>query len=229
LAFANLPLFIEQSEESMGKFFDMDAPIIQAIGKVGQMIITTFTWLLFCLPVFTAGAATVAMCRIMINLKEDKSCSFQTFFRAFKENFKKGTVLWLILLACIGFLAAGFYLTVLVENVTLRMGALLVFCMLFFLVYIVAIYMFPLTAYFENTISATIRNALGMGLGNLRQTIMAIALTLIPLVLMFLSMKLFVILLFMLIILGPGAICYGVVCLLLPVFGRYVPEDGQEV
>ena len=68
----------------MGKFFDMDAPIIQAIGKVGQMIITTFTWLLFCLPVFTAGAATVAMCRIMINLKEDKSCSFQTFFRAFK-------------------------------------------------------------------------------------------------------------------------------------------------
>ena len=207
----------------MGKFFDMDAPIIQAIGKVGQMIITTLTWLLFCLPVFTAGAATVAMCRIMMNLKEDKSCSFQTFLRAFKENFKKGTALWLILLVCIAVLAVGFYLTVLLENAMLRMVALLVFCMLFFLVYIVAIYMFPLTAYFENTLSATIRNALGMGLGNLRQTIMAIALTLIPLVLMFLSMKLFVILLFMLIILGPGAICYGVMCLLLPVFQHYAP------
>ena len=207
----------------MGKIFNLDAPIVQAVGKVGQMMITTFIWLLFCLPVVTVGASTVAMCRIMMNLKEDKSCSFQTFFRAFKENFKKGTILWLILLGCAAVLAAGFYLVVLVENTVLRMAALLMFCLLFFLVYIAAIYAFPLTAYFENTVPATIRNALGMGLGNLRQTIMAIALTLIPLVLMFLSMKLFVILLFMLIILGPGAICYGVMCLLLPVFQHYTP------
>ncbi len=207
----------------MGKIFNLDAPIVQAVGKVGQMMITTMTWLLFCLPVFTAGAATVALCRIMMNLKEDKSCSFQTFFKVFKENFKKGTALWLILLACIAVLAVGFYLTVLVENVTLRMAALLVFCLLFFLVYIAAIYVFPLTAYFENTLSATIYNAIGMGLGNLRQTIMAIALTLLPLVLLLVSMKLFVMLLFMLIILGPGAICYGVMCLLLPVFQHYAP------
>lgn len=214
----------------MGKIFNLDAPIVQAVGKVGQMMITTFIWLLFCLPVVTVGASTVAMCRIMMNLKEDKSCSFQTFFRAFKENFKKGTILWLILLGCAAVLAAGFYLVVLVENTVLRMAALLMFCLLFFLTYIAAIYVFPLTAYFENTVPATIRNAVGMGIGNLRQTIMAIAVTLVPLVLWFLSMKLFVMLLFMLIILGPGAICYGVMCLLLPVFYRYTPgyEENKE-
>ena len=68
----------------------------------------------------------------------------------------------------------------------------------------------------------------GMGLGNLRQTIFAIAVTMLPLVLMLVSMKLFVTLLFMLIILGPGAICYGVMCLLLPVFRRYVPGYEAE-
>ena len=212
----------------MGKIFNLDAPIVQAVGKVGQMIITTLTWLLFCLPVVTAGAATVALCRIMINLKEDRSCSFRTFFQAFRENFKKGTLLWLLLLGCAAVLAVLFYLMVLVENTILRMVALIMFCLLFFLVYIAAIYAFPLTAYFENTISATIRNAIGMGLGNLRQTIMSIAVTLVPLALMFLSMKLFVTLLFMLIILGPGAICYGVMCLLLPVFRRYVPGYEEE-
>ena len=212
----------------MGKIFNLDAPIVQAVGKVGQMIITTLTWLLFCLPVVTAGADTVALCRIMINLKEDRSCSFRTFFQAFRENFKKGTLLWLLLLGCAAVLAVLFYLMVLVENTILRMVALIMFCLLFFLVYIAAIYAFPLTAYFENTISATIRNAIGMGLGNLRQTIMSIAVTLVPLVLMFLSMKLFVTLLFMLIILGPGAICYGVMCLLLPVFRRYVPGYEEE-
>lgn len=214
----------------MGKIFNLDAPIVQAVGKVGQMMITTMTWLLFCLPVFTAGAATVALCRIMINLKEDRSCSFQTFFRAFRENFKKGTVLWLILLGCAAFLAVTFYLVVLVEHTIIRMAALALFCLLFFLVYIAAIYVFPLTAYFENTIPATIRNAIGMGLVNLRQTIMSIAVTLIPLVLWFISVKLFVVLLFMMIILGPGAICYGVMCILLPVFGGYAPgnEENKE-
>jgi len=116
-----------------------------------------------------------------------------------------------------------------VENTILRMAGLLVFCMLFFLVYIVAVYAFPLTAYFENTLSATLRHAIGMGLGNLRQTIFAIAVTLLPLVLMLISMQLFVTLLFLMIILGPGAICYGVMCILLPVFHRYTPGYEEDL
>ena len=212
----------------MGKIFNLDAPIVQAVGKVGQMMLTTLLWLLCCLPVFTVGASTVAMCRTMINLKEDKDCSFKVFFGAFRESFGKATILWLLLLACAALLLTGFYGMLLVENTLLRMAALMVFCLLFFLVYIVAIYVFPLTAYFENTVSGTIRNAIGMGLGNLRQTIFAIALTLLPLVLMLVSMQLFVTLLLLLVILGPGAICYGVVCVLLPVFRRYVPEEEKE-
>ena len=212
----------------MGKIFNLDAPIVQAVGKVGQMMLTTLTWLVFCLPVVTVGASTVAMCRVMINLKEDKSCAFKVFFRAFRENFWKATALWLLLLACAGLLAAAFYLVVLVENTILRMAGLLVFCMLFFLVYIVAVYAFPLTAYFENTLSATVRNAIGMGLGNLRQTIFAIAITMLPLVIALVSLKLFVTLLFLMVMMGPGAISYGVVCVLQPVFLRYIPEEEKE-
>lgn len=213
----------------MGKIFNLDAPIVQAVGKVGQMMLTTLTWLVFCLPVITVGASTVAMCRMMINLKEDKSCAFKVFFRAFRENFWKATALWLILLACAAILAAAFYLVVLVENAVLRMAVLFLFCLLFFLVYILAVYAFPLTAYFENTLSATIRNAIGMGLGNLRQTVFAIAVTLLPLVLMLISMQLFVTLLFLLIILGPGAICYGVMSILLPIFYRYTPGYEEDL
>jgi len=212
----------------MGKIFNLDAPIVQAVGKVGQMMLTTIIWLLFCLPIVTVGAATVAMCRMMINLKEDKSCAFKVFFRAFRESFWKATALWLILLVCTAVLAAAFYLVVLVENTILRMAGLFLFCISFFVVYILAVYGFPLTAYFDNTLFTTIRNAIGMGLGNLRQTIFAIAVTMLPLVLMMVSMQLFVTLLFLLIILGPGAICYGVMCILLPVFQRYTPGYEEE-
>jgi uncharacterized membrane protein YesL len=202
---------------------------MQLLTRVGDLIIVNALYLVCCVPIVTIGAATAALHKVAQAIVYDTDNGiFKTFFRAFRENFKKGTLLWLLLLGCAAVLAVLFYLMVLVENTILRMVALIMFCVLFFLVYIAAIYAFPLTAYFENTISATIRNAIGMGLGNLRQTIMSIAVTLVPLALMFLSMKLFVTLLFMLIILGPGAICYGVMCLLLPVFRRYVPGYEEE-
>jgi hypothetical protein len=70
-------------------------------------------------------------------------------------------------------------------------------------------------------------NALGMGIGNLRYTIIASAVTLLPLVAMLVSMKLFVQMLFLWVVLGPGAIAYGVVCALTPVFRRYIPGEGE--
>lgn len=212
----------------MGKIFNLDAPVIQWLGKVGQMMLSTFTWLLCCLPVFTIGASTAALYRMMFNLKEDKSCALKEFIRAFRENFKKATVLWLLLLVCAAVLVGLYWLVMLVESAALRMAAIVVFCILFLLVYIAGLYVFPLTAYFENTVGATIRNAIGMGVGNLRQSIIACAVTMVPLVAMIASMEIFLQMLFLWTVLGPGAIAYGVVCALSPVFRRYVPGDEES-
>lgn len=213
----------------MGKIFNLDAPVIQFLGKLGQMMLTTLLWLVCCLPVVTVGASTAAMYRIMINLKEDKSCAMKVFFRAFKDSFRNATVLWLLLLASAVVLVGLYYLLMLVESMILRMIFLVIFTVAFFVVYISGLYLFPLTAYFENTISQTLRNAVAMGLGNLRQSIIACALTMIPLVLLLLVPKIFLQMLFMLIVLGPGAISYGVVCVLLPVFGQYAPQEEAQV
>ena len=214
----------------MGKFFNLDAPVIQWLGKVGQMMVTTVTWLICCLPVFTVGAATAALYRMMFNLKEDRSCALKEFFRAFRENFRKATLLWLLLLLSVALLVCLYYLVMLVENMILRMAALMVFCMLFFVVYIAGLYLFPLTAYMENTLPDTLRNAVAMGLGNLRQSIIACAVTMIPLLVLILSMQIFLQMLFLWVVLAPGAIAYGVVCILRPVFRRYIPgtEEYEE-
>lgn len=212
----------------MGKFFNLDAPVVQWLGKIGQMMITSVVWLICCLPVFTVGAATAALYRIMFNLKEDKSCAMKEFFRAFRENFGKATLLWLLLLACVAVLAGLFYLVVLIESTVLRLAALVVFVIAFFVVFFAGLYVFPLTAYFENTLPGTIRNAVGMSMGNLRQSILAGAVTMIPLVVLMLSADLFLQLLFLWAVLGPGAIAYGVVCALMPVFQRYIPAGGEE-
>ena len=97
-------------------------------------------------------------------------------------------------------------------------------------IFMAGLYLFPLTVYFENSVLGTLRNAVAMGLGNLRQSIIAGAVTMIPLLVLMVSMQIFVQMLFLWVVLAPGAIAYGVVCALRPVFLRYVPgtEEYEE-
>ena len=62
---------------------------------------------------------------------------------------------------------------------------------------------------------------------NLRQSIIAGAVTMIPLLVLMVSMQIFVQMLFLWVVLAPGAIAYGVVCALRPVFLRYVPGTEE--
>ena len=111
----------------MGKFFNLDAPVIRFLGTVGEIMMLTVLWLVCCLPFFTVGAATAAMYRMMFNLKEDGSTKISDFFRAFKENFKKGTLLWFTLLAVVALLAVVYWLIAWVENDMIRLVLLVVF------------------------------------------------------------------------------------------------------
>lgn len=212
----------------MGKFFNLDAPIIQAIGKVGEIMMITSLWLVCCLPVFTIGAATAALYRLMFNLKEDSSTKLSDFFRAFKDNFKKGTLIWLIVLAVVAVLLVLYWLIAWVESDMIRLVLLLMFSALFFVTFIAVVYVFPLTAYFENTVAGTLRNAVAMGMGHLRKSIPACALTMVPLIAYMVSYEFFIRLLFLWLVLAPGAIAYGIVCILTPIFRKYIPEEAKE-
>lgn len=212
----------------MGKFFNLDAPIIRAIGKVWDMILFSSLWLVCCIPIVTIGAANAALYKMMIHLRQDRTTKVSDFFRAFAGNFKKATALWLLLLAAVAVLLCVYYLVLLVENELLRLGLLAAFCLLLFLALAVSIYAFPLTAYFENTVLGTLRNAIGMGLGYLKKTIPACALVMLPLVVYLVSWEIFLRTMYLWVMLAPGAIAYGIVCLLLPVFREHSADNEKE-
>ena len=209
----------------MGKIFGLDSPVVRFMTRVGELMLFTVLWILCCLPIFTVGASTTALFRMMFNIKEDRSTKLTDFFRAFRDNFKKATALWLILLAVAAVLLGIFALAVAVESDLRRLMLMLVFGALFFVTFIAGVYLFPLTAYFENTVAGTIRNALAMGLGHLRSSIPACALLVLPLLAEAVFNELFVSLMFLWTVLAPGVIAYGIVCLLWPVFRKYAPEE----
>ena len=212
----------------MGKIFGIDSPVVRFMTKVGEMMVFSVLWLICCLPIVTAGAATAALYRMMFNIHEDRDTRVVEFFRAFGSNFKKATALWMILLLAGFGLLCLFNLILAVENDLLWLVLLVVFCVAAFVVLASGVYLFPLTAYFENTLTGTLRTAAGMALGNLKTTIPVCAVLMLPLVLALVSLQLFVVTLFLWVILGPGALAYGQVCLLIPVFRQYAPEENSQ-
>ena len=89
--------------------FHIDSPLIQKLAKLANLIFLNLLWLVFCIPVITAGAATTAMYQLVfeyINGTEDSV--FLPFLRAFSRNFKRSTLIWVAILFIGAILAYDF-------------------------------------------------------------------------------------------------------------------------
>ena len=47
--------------------FNYDNPVWRFIGKLGDLVLLNLLWLICCIPVFTAGAATTAVYYVTLN------------------------------------------------------------------------------------------------------------------------------------------------------------------
>ena len=82
------------------KLFSYDSKFSQAILKLCYSCYLNLLWFLCSIPVFTAGAATTALYDVTLRISRGEDPSLTSrFFRAFRENFRQSTILWLILLA----------------------------------------------------------------------------------------------------------------------------------
>ncbi|WP_365941413.1 YesL family protein [uncultured Clostridium sp.] len=69
------------------------------MNRIADLFILNILWIFCSLPIVTIGAATTALYSINLKIlnKEEESL-IKTFFKAFKENFKKSTIIWLFIL-----------------------------------------------------------------------------------------------------------------------------------
>lgn len=154
---------------------------MQWLQRMGTVILCGFFWLLLCIPVITAGAATTAMYRIMFNLREDKTSTVKEYFCVFRKEFGKSTLLWLLDLACFALLALFFLFIYYRTQTGILMYLLVGILLLFLIAWLFTFTMvFPLTAYFENTVGNTVKNGLFMAFGHRRHSIPVVALEVLP-------------------------------------------------
>jgi len=80
--------------------FDIENPVMHYIVKVFDCMCLSILWLLFCLPVITAGASTTALYATVYHyIRKEEGHLWRTFWGAFRENLKRSTLVWLVVLA----------------------------------------------------------------------------------------------------------------------------------
>ena len=131
----------------------------RALLKLWDLVLTNLLFILCSIPLVTLGASFTAMhhCTLRI-VKGNNPGTLKTFFRAFKENFKQSTIVWLgtVVIAYILYLDITFLnsqdgmLASILFSLTVAMVIILV---------IISLFIYPVIAAFEGTLKMHIKNS----------------------------------------------------------------------
>ena len=164
------------------KFFSYESKFSQLLMKLFYACYLNLLWLLCSLPVFTIGASTTALYYVSLKVvRGEESYVGRLFFRAFRENFRQATVLWLILLGIGLFLGADGYILYHLRAASAGTAAIfwtliLALVIAVSVVYVIVLeYVFPLLASVSNTNRAMLKNSFLIGTHYLFATILVFA------------------------------------------------------
>ena len=187
------------------KFFSVDSPLYRFLSRLLDILKLNFLWILGSIPIFTIGVSTTAAMSVALKLADDEEGYIaESYFEAYKANFKQGVPMGLIFLIAWYAVYLDFQLFGAVKNnpvILLIIGMVSVF-----LVIIAMIYAFPLLARYENTVIRTIQNSMDISRKYFGKTLILVILVAAEvLIFQYNSTMIFLGILF-----GPGFIIYTV-------------------
>ena len=151
----------------MNRLFNLENPFMQFLFRVSDLIILNLIFMLSCIPIVTIGASISALHSVCLKIvRGQESYMWQGFWKAFRQNFKQGTILWIISILLFIFINMDYTILNAADipffsyvRVALGTVSAILFSMF--------IYVFPIIAHFKCTIRQAIKNALFMTIGHL--------------------------------------------------------------
>ena len=150
----------------MRSILDPDSPVLQFITKLVNSVWLNILWFVCCIPVITIGPATTALfyaCQKMA--RDEEGYVTRAFFHSFRENFKQGTIIGLIMTVSGAMIIVdGWVLLRLYKTSpfwTIVAAVFIVACVGWLILFM---WIFPLLAHFENTTAAMFKNAIMLGM-----------------------------------------------------------------
>ncbi len=155
----------------------MDSPVMVFLGRVADLIILNLIATVFCIPVVTAGASLTALYYVTLKMvKDEESYLFRSFWKSFKENFRQATVIWLLILLFAAIIGLDIYMMRVATQIAFPKVLKIMIGVVVVMFLMTLVYVFPVLARFENTVSHTIKNAFLMSIISLPKTLLILIL-----------------------------------------------------
>lgn len=155
--------------------------ISSIMSKAGDLIILNILILICSLPIITIGTAITTGYDICLRIVRNEQPSvIKLFFPKFKVNFKSSFKLWLLALSVILISIADFSIGTYFPQ--LNLICKLAGSIQLFILCLILLYAFPLTARYENSLKATIKNSIIFAIYYLPYTIFMFLISISPII-----------------------------------------------
>ncbi len=212
----------------MNQFFSPNNPVMRFLSKLCDLIFLNVMFFISCLPIFTIGAALSALYRITLKLVDgDEPYIVKGYWKAFRENFKQATPLWLILLVILAFFSADLYVIYRIIDPAYNLLQVPVWIMIFIVVSII-IYAFPLLSNFQNDTKTTVKNAVLLSVSNAPVTIFIIVIHIVIVYLAFRTSYSFFMVLSIGMFIGCAALAYLISLYLQRIFAKVMQQSEDK-
>lgn len=171
-----MPLLLVIELEGKRIIMLMDHVIIRILSRIWDIILLNLLWILTSLPIITIGASTTALYSMTLKMVVDEEGGIiKCYFKAWKENFKKSTILWMLLMVWGILLGTDYFI---ISRFLIFGRVFLILSGIVWLFYIMeVVFAFPLLATFENSIINTMKNAILIPVAHLPQAIFVLLMT----------------------------------------------------
>ena len=212
------------------KLFNPDSRIMIFLSRVADLVILNILWLVCCIPVVTIGASTTAMYHVIRHWQKDSVSSImRDFFQSFKDDFKQATPVYLILLIPTVAVVMNAMLIFNPDNSAAVPSYLLVIWFISALILLfISSFVYPVMAFFADSIFKTLRNAMVLALAHLPRTILISVLNLLPVILLFVNLSFFLQSSIFWLLIGGALVAYLNMSILKPVFKKLVPSEFED-
>ena len=209
----------------MSKFFNPDGPLMRFMTKLADLMILNILFLVTSLPVVTVGAAWTALSYVTLKMvRDEEGAIVRSYFRAFRQNFRQATVLWLGVLAIGAVLVLDFRVLSGAEAAWAGFLRLALGLLAAALVMILQ-YLFPVLARFDASLKDTLKNAALLALAHLPKTaLMTAAAVGAAVISLWNSLTVSVAVLVWLMI-GFAAMAFGNAGILAKIFEQHLPKQ----
>ena len=166
----------------MGKVFALDSPLMNGLSKLADLIWLNILATICCIPIITIGASLTALHYVVLKMvKDEEGYITRSFFKSFKENFKQATLMWLMLLVVFILLVADFMIFRF-SGIVFPGWCQIALIAIAVLIMFATMHLFSLLSRYENSIRATYKNSLFMGILHLPKTILMMLCWIVPIV-----------------------------------------------